>query len=59
MPPPPITPCLPQTLQLHWRRGRYADFVLFNTGFVLALIYHWLHMHPEASSPSCQGMALA
>jgi hypothetical protein len=40
-------PHCPQTLQLHWRRGRYADFVLFFAGFALALIYHWLHMHPE------------
>ncbi|PRW44398.1 derlin-3 isoform X1 [Chlorella sorokiniana] len=41
-----MAPCL-ATLQLHWRRGRYADFVLFFAGFALALIYHWLHMHPE------------
>lgn len=41
-----MLPCL-STLQLYWWRGRYADFVLFFTGFALALIYHWLHMHPE------------
>lgn len=45
--PVPATRCCPQTLQLYWWRGRYADFVLFFTGFALALIYHWLHMHPE------------
>ena len=57
--PVPATRCCPQTLQLYWRRGRYADFVLFFTGFVLALIYHWLHMHPEVRcSASCSGSVL-
>ncbi|KAI7839621.1 hypothetical protein COHA_006621 [Chlorella ohadii] len=34
----PLLTMLPMasTLQLHWRRGRYADFVLFNTGFGIA-----------------------
>ncbi|KAL4423051.1 hypothetical protein ABPG77_002085 [Micractinium sp. CCAP 211/92] len=36
-----------QTLGLHWRRGRYLDFYLFLTGFLLAIVYHVLHMHPE------------
>lgn len=36
-----------QTLGLHWRRRRYLDFYLFLTGFLLAIVYHVLHMHPE------------
>jgi hypothetical protein len=42
---PPPSP--PQTLQLYWRRGRRLDFLLFGTGFSLAVVYHWLHMHPD------------
>ena len=36
-----------QTLQLFWRRRRFPDFALFLIGFLLAVIYHHLHMHPE------------
>lgn len=50
--------CAPQTLLLYWRRRRYVDFALFLTGFTLALIYHWLHMHPEAR-PGAVGLAMA
>lgn len=45
LPLPPLS--MPQTLALHWRHRRYADFALFSCGFILAIIYHWLHMHPE------------
>ena len=41
--PPPAV----QTLQLYWRRRRFTDFALFLVGFLLAIIYHYLHMHPE------------
>lgn len=36
-----------QMLQIYWQRRRYTDFSLFLIGFILALIYHVLHMHPE------------
>lgn len=36
-----------QTLGLYWRRRRYLDFYLFLIGFLLAIVYHVLHMHPE------------
>ncbi|PSC69896.1 serine threonine [Micractinium conductrix] len=36
-----------RTLGLFWKRGRYLDFSVFLVGWVLAMIYHYLHMHPE------------
>lgn len=49
-----MLPCA-KTLAIHWRCQRYSDVVVFAVGTLLAVIYHWLHMHPEvrAASGAC------